>query len=91
MFNQLLENIRWTFRSNLFSVQSDCPAREKFGYGGDMFCTTNAFSFNYDMVNFYRKVLQDNVNDQRPLGGITETTPYMGIADYGLGDGSGPL
>ncbi|HBX20011.1 MAG TPA: alpha-L-rhamnosidase, partial [Porphyromonadaceae bacterium] len=46
MFNKLMENIRWTFRSNLFSVQSDCPAREKFGYGGDMFCTTNAFSFN---------------------------------------------
>ncbi len=91
MFNRLLENIRWTFRSNLFSVQSDCPAREKFGYGGDMFCTTNAFSFNYDMANFYRKIIQDNVNDQRPLGGITETTPYMGIADKGLGDGSGPL
>ena len=93
MFNQLMENIRWTFRSNLFSVQSDCPAREKFGYGGDMFCTTNAFSFNFDMANFYRKIIDDNVNDQRESGAITETTPYMGIADFGTasGDGSGPI
>ena len=93
MFNKLMENIRWTFRSNLFSVQSDCPAREKFGYGGDMFCTTNAFSFNYDMSNFYRKIIQDHVNDQRPSGAITETNPYMGIADFGTApdDGSGPI
>ena len=93
MLNKLMENIRWTFRSNLFSVQSDCPAREKFGYGGDMFCTTNAFSFNYDMSNFYRKVIWDNVNDQRDSGAITETTPYMGIADFGTNpnDGSGPI
>ncbi len=93
MFNKLIENIRWTFRSNLFSVQSDCPAREKFGYGGDILCSTNAFSFNYDMSNFYRKVLWDNANDQRESGAITETIPYMGIADFGTdaNDGSGPI
>ncbi|WP_300603953.1 family 78 glycoside hydrolase catalytic domain [Niabella sp.] len=91
MLNQLAENIRWTFLSNLFSVQSDCPAREKFGYGGDMFCTAEAFNFNFDMANFYRKVLQDHEDAQRPLGGITETAPYMGIADSGPGDQSGPL
>lgn len=91
MFNQLAENIRWTFLSNLFSVQSDCPAREKFGYGGDMFCTTEAFCYNFDMANFYKKIIQDHEDAQRPLGGITETAPYMGIADAGPGDQSGPL
>ena len=91
MFNKLHENIRWTFRSNMFSVQSDCPAREKFGYGGDMFCTAEAFNYNFNMANFYRKVVQDHEDDQRPLGGITETAPYMGIGDSGPGDSSGPL
>ncbi len=33
MFNKLHENIQWTFLSNVFSVQSDCPGREKMGYG----------------------------------------------------------
>ncbi len=91
MLNQLARNIRWTFKSNLFSVQSDCPAREKYGYGGDMFCTTEAFDYNFNMANFYRKVVDDMADDQRPLGGITETAPFVGIADSSPGDKSGPL
>lgn len=91
MFNQLHKTVQWTFLSNVFSLQSDCPAREKFGYGGDLFCTTEAFMYNYNMANFYGKVVRDFTNDQRPLGGITETMPFVGIADSGLGDGSGPL
>ncbi len=91
MFNTLQENIRRTFRSNMFSVQSDCPAREKFAYGGDILCTAEAFLFNYDMSHFYRKTVDDHRYTQRPQGGITETAPYVGIADHGPGDGSGPL
>ena len=91
MLNKLNELVQWTFRSNLFSVQSDCPAREKFGYGGDMFCSSEAFMYNFNMSNFYRKVVEDYINDQRPQGGMTETAPYVGIADLGPGDGSGPL
>jgi alpha-L-rhamnosidase len=91
MFNQLHEAIQWTFLSNLFSVQSDCPAREKMGYGGDMVATANAFIYNFDMANFYRKAIQDFANEQRPQGGITEIAPFTGIADKGYGDESGPL
>ncbi len=91
MFNKLDEVIQWTFLSNVFSVLSDCPAREKLAYGGDILCTTEAFMFNYDMPDFYAKVIRDHANDQRPLGGITETAPYVGIADAGPGDKSGPL
>lgn len=91
MFNKLDKAIQWTFLSNVFSVQSDCPAREKLGYGGDLFCTTEAFMYYFNMANFYRKVVRDFVNDQQPLGGITETVPFVGIADAGPGDKSGPL
>ena len=91
MFNQLFRNIQWTFLNNLFSVQSDCPAREKFGYGGDLFCTMDAFMYDFNMIDFYRKSTRDFVNAQRPLGGITETVPDVGIADFGPGDHSGPL
>jgi len=91
MFNQLDKNIQWTFLSNAFSVQSDCPAREKLAYGGDIFCTTEAFMYHYNMPGFYAKTIRDHVNDQRPLGGITETAPFVGIADAGPGDKSGPL
>lgn len=91
MFNQLHEVIQRTFLSNVFSVQSDCPGREKMGYGADIVATAEAFMYNYDMAHFYRKAVTDFANDQRANGGITETAPYYGIADRGYGGGSGPL
>lgn len=91
MFNKLHEVIQWTFLSNLFSVQSDCPGREKMGYGADMVVTANAYQWNYDMTQFYGKAIRDFANEQRPKGGITEIAPFTGIDDRGYGDLSGPL
>lgn len=91
MLNKLNKALDYTFLSNIFSVQSDCPAREKYGYGGDIVGIARTFCWFYDMSNFYRKVVRDFANDQRPLGGMTETAPYNGLADQGLGDGSGPI
>ncbi len=91
MFNQLHEVIQWTFLSNVFSVQSDCPAREKMGYGADMVVSSEAYLYNYNMAQFYEKTVQDFANEQRPEGGITELAPFTGIADRGYGDQSGPL
>jgi len=91
MFNKLHEIIQWTFLSNVFSIQSDCPGREKMGYGADMVVSANAFIYNYNMANFYTKAVKDFANEQRPEGGITEIAPFTGIADKGYGDDSGPL
>lgn len=91
MFNRLFDVIRWTFKSNIFSVQSDCPGREKMGYGADIVVTSDAFLYNFDMANFYRKTVRDYANEQQPDGGITEIAPYTGIADRGYGGQSGPL
>ncbi|MEP6596060.1 MAG: family 78 glycoside hydrolase catalytic domain [Ginsengibacter sp.] len=90
-FNKLHEVIQWTFLSNVFSVQSDCPGREKMGYGADIAVTANAFIYNYNMANFYSKTVKDFANEQQPDGGITEIAPFTGIADKGYGGDSGPL
>ena len=91
MFNALHSAIQWTFLSNIFSVQSDCPGREKMGYGADIVATAGAYCYNYNMANFYKKTVQDFANDQQPDGGLTEIAPYTGIADRGYGGQSGPL
>jgi alpha-L-rhamnosidase len=89
--NKLHDVIQWTFLSNVFSVQSDCPGREKMGYGADIAVTAGAYMYNYDMSQFYRKTIADFSNDQQPDGGITEIAPFTGIADRGYGGYSGPL
>jgi len=89
LFNKVQQATKWTFLSNVFSVQSDCPAREKLGYGADLVTTAEAFSYNFDMSNFYRKVVQDFVNDVRPNGGMPEIAPNVGINDQGMGGDTG--
>lgn len=90
-FNRIQEMCEWTFLSNVFSIESDCPGREKFGYGGDMVTAGEAYIFNYDMANFYRKTVQDFADEVRPLGGMPEIAPDVGIDSKTLGDGSGPI
>jgi alpha-L-rhamnosidase len=91
LFNKIQENAQWTFLSNVFSVESDCPGREKFGYGGDMVTACEAYIDNYDMSGFYTKAVQDFQDDQHPSGGMPECAPYNGINDGGLTDDTGPI
>ena len=91
LINRLMKAVEWTFLSNVFSVQSDCPAREKLGYGGDIMSTSNAFCHMFDMSSFYLKTVGDFRDAARPSGAMTETSPFIGIADKGFGEGSGPI
>ncbi|MCX6226285.1 MAG: family 78 glycoside hydrolase catalytic domain [Bacteroidia bacterium] len=81
--NKLNSNCQWTFLSNLQSVQSDCPAREKFGYGGDINATAEAYIYNYDMQQIYRKIIYDWVDAMKP-DGFVDTAPFVGIEYCGL-------
>src|SRR6202000_1555176 len=81
----------WTELSNLFSVQSDCPHREKLGYGGDIGAYSEMAMLTFDMCRVYTKYAHDLLDAVRPNGGFTETSPYVGIHDEGLGGESGPV
>ena len=89
--NRIQEMVLWTELSNLFSVESDCPHREKFGYGGDIVAASEMAMFNFDMSRFYAKAVQDLADAVRPNGGFTETAPFVGISDEGLGEKAGPV
>ena len=78
-FNRIQAMCDWTFLSNIFSVQSDCPHRERFGYGGDLAVTSEAFMMNYDMASFYAKVMRDWADTVQPNGGLPDTAPFVGI------------
>ena len=84
-FNRIQTMCQWTFLSNLFGVQSDCPHRERFGYGGDLVATSDAFMLNYDMANFYAKAVRDWHDSALPNGMLTDTAPSVGIQYCGVG------
>jgi len=85
LFNQIQQNTCWTFLSNLFSVQSDCPHRERFGYGGDIVVSCNAFMMNYDMAGFYANTVRLFEDAAKPDGRFPDTAPFIGLSYCGVG------
>ncbi|HJO03110.1 MAG TPA: family 78 glycoside hydrolase catalytic domain [Acidobacteriota bacterium] len=89
--NRIQEMVRWTLLSNLFSVQSDCPSREKFQYGGDIVATSEMAMLNYDFASFYAKTVRDHADAARGDGWITETAPFVGVAAENYAADAGPI
>ena len=83
LMNSIQTATRRTFLDNLVSVQSDCPGRERFGYGGDLNATADAFMYNFDMHSFYRKTIYDWVDAMKDSTFI-DASPYVGLRGCGL-------
>jgi alpha-L-rhamnosidase len=85
LLNSIQRICEWTFLSNIFSVQSDCPHRERFGYGGDIVGTSEAFMYNFNMSDFYSKTVSDWKDASLKDGMFTDTAPFVGIQYCGVG------
>lgn len=83
--NKIQKMCEWTFLSNIFGVQSDCPHRERFGYGGDIVGTSEAYMYNFDMADFYSKTVIDWSDAALEDGMFTDTAPFVGIQYCGVG------
>lgn len=59
LLNRIHDTALWTFESNLVSVPSDCPIRERNGWTGDAHATVQMASYNYNMSPFLEKYLGD--------------------------------
>ncbi|MBN2417362.1 family 78 glycoside hydrolase catalytic domain [bacterium] len=83
LINDIQDACKRTFLANCIGVQSDCPAREKFGYGGDLNATGEAFICSFDMQSFYRKTVYDWL-DAMNDSVFVDTAPYVGIRYCGV-------
>jgi alpha-L-rhamnosidase len=59
MINKLHNTALWTELSNLYGIPTDCPHREKCGWLGDAFLTSDMTIYNFDMPLFWSKFLDD--------------------------------
>jgi alpha-L-rhamnosidase len=83
LLNSIQKATERTFLDNLIGVQSDCPGREKFGYGGDLNATAEAFIYNFDMQTFYRKTIYDWVDVLNDTI-FVDTAPYVKLNYCGI-------
>jgi len=71
----LQDNICRSTRSNMVSVPTDCPQREKMGWTGDIQVFTPTGCFNYDLLGFMRAWLGQMRVSQADDGGIPIIIP----------------
>ena len=69
-------NIVRTLTSNMHSVESDCPTRERVGWTGDAQATAETAFRTLDVASFYTKWLQDLQDAQHSNGALSSTVPF---------------
>ena len=90
LINGGYELVKNAMNSNMLSVQSDCPHREKLPYGGDLVASSPTALHMFDMSAFYRKSVRDWMDGQWENGAYTETSMWQDLNDYaGIGHGAG--
>jgi len=74
--NRLYENTRWSQRSNMLSIPTDCPQREKAGWTGDAQIYAATAFLNEDMTSFYTRWLRSLTCEQASDGRVPIIVPY---------------
>jgi len=75
LFNRTFDLINWAIKSNLQSVLTDCPHREKLGWLEQTFLMGSSVHFNFDLYHLYSKQVNDMMEAQLPDGLVPDIAP----------------
>ena len=82
MFNKIYHLIDWAMRSNMASVLTDCPHREKLGWQEEHHLMQYSLQYRYDLSSLYPKIMRDLKASQLENGTIPTIAPeYVRFAD----------
>lgn len=75
LFNKTDKLIDWAIKSNMASVFTDCPHREKLGWLEQSHLMGASIKYEYEIASLCRKVIKDMMQSQTPEGLIPEIAP----------------
>jgi hypothetical protein len=82
MFNRIHSLIDWAIRSNMASVFTDCPHREKLGWLEEAHLMQYSLQYRYNLSRQYAKVMNDMRTSQLENGCIPTIAPeYVRFAN----------
>lgn len=82
MFNKIYDLIDWAMRSNMASILTDCPHREKLGWQEEAHLMQYSLQYRYNLSGLYKKVLNDIRTSQLDNGSVPSICPeYVRFAD----------
>jgi alpha-L-rhamnosidase len=83
LFNQTYDLIDWAIKSNMVSVFTDCPHREKLGWLEELHLMGSSVRYNYNAAPLFKKALQDMKSSQLDNGLIPEIAPEFVKFEWG--------
>jgi alpha-L-rhamnosidase len=75
LINTIHNMSEYSIRSNMQSIFTDCPTREKLGWLADMIQSMGAIQSNFDVSSFLRGMERNMHESQQPGGLIPGTAP----------------
>ena len=79
MLNQIRDLVRWAQRSNLVSVITDCPHREKLGWLEQNHLCGPALRYEWDITRLAAKNMRDMIEAQTENGLVPNIAPEFTV------------
>ncbi len=79
LFNRIRQLVRWAQRSNMMSVMTDCPQREKRGWLEEDHLNGPALRYEFDLAQLFTKMLNDMADSQLTNGLVPTTAPEYAV------------
>ena len=75
LFNRIYQLVRWAQRSNMVSLMTDCPHRERLGWLEEDHLNGPALRYEFDLAQLFTKTLNDIADSQLSNGLVPTTAP----------------
>jgi alpha-L-rhamnosidase len=86
LFNRIYQLINWAIKSNMQSVITDCPHREKLSWLEQDYLMGPSIHYNYNIYSLYRKLIFDLVDAQHDQGFVPDIAPELVVFADGFLD-----
>ncbi|NTE04427.1 family 78 glycoside hydrolase catalytic domain [Agrobacterium tumefaciens] len=83
LFNKTFTLIDWSIKSNMVSVFTDCPHREKLGWLEQLHLMGKSVNYNYAAAPLFKKATVDIQNSQLAKGLVPEIAPEYVKFEWG--------
>jgi hypothetical protein len=86
LFNRIHRLINRAMLSNMVSVLTDCPHREKLGWLEQTHLAASSLMYNYDLHALYSKIADDVEDTQLPNGMVPDIAPEYPVFEGAFRD-----
>jgi hypothetical protein len=84
LFNRIYRLVRWAQRSNMMSLMTDCPHREKLGWLEQTHLNGPSLRYNFDLSALLQKTVHDMSDSQLANGFVPNIAPEYFKAQPGI-------